>query len=73
MEKTIRTATLGLAEEFRRMSVGDEVRFPLEKYNYNSVRSTPSATLKNLQIMEGRQWIQRIDMDTKSVIVTRTA
>ncbi len=72
MEKTIRIATLGIAEEFRRMLVGDIVHFPLAQYNYNSIRSTPSTSLVP-ERMEGKQWKTKLDFDNKCVEVIRTA
>lgn len=72
MEKTIRTATLGVAEEFRRMEVGDVVQFPSPKYNYNTIRATPSSSLINDR-MEGKRWKTKLNFDKKCVEVTRIA
>lgn len=72
MEKTIKTATLGIAEEYRKMEVGDSVRFPLPPYNYNSIRVAPTTTLM-AERLEGRRWKTEIDNESRSVIVTRTA
>lgn len=72
MEKTKRTATLGIAEEFRRMVVGEVVQFPLAQYNYNSIRSTPSTSLVP-ERMEGKQWKTKLDFDNKCVEVIRIA
>lgn len=71
--KEAKIATLGLAEEFRCMDVGEVVEFPLSRYNYNSVRSTPATALINEQIEEGKRWKTRLDKDKRCVIVTRTA
>lgn len=72
MEKTIRIATQGIAEEFRNMEVGDIVRFPTSQYKYNTIRATPSTTMVN-ERMEGKRWRTRIDFDNKCVEVTRIA
>lgn len=72
MEQTIRTATLGIAEEFRKLGVGEAVRFPLSEYNYNSVRATPSTSLVNDRA-EGKKWKTKINFDDKCVEVTRIA
>lgn len=72
MEKTIRTATLGIAEEFRRMEIGEVVQFPTAQYNYNSIRATPSTTLVN-ERLEGKKWRTKINFDDKCVEVTRLA
>lgn len=72
MEKTIRTATLGVAEELRNMNVGDVVRFPIPKYNYNTVRAAPATTLV-AEVMDGCRWKTKKDIDNKCVLVTRTA
>lgn len=72
MEKTIKIATLGIAEEMRLMKVGDVVQFPLSRYNYNSIRSTPSTTLVNDRV-EGKKWKTKINFDDKCVEVIRIA
>lgn len=73
MNKTIRNATLGIAEEFRKMEVGDVVHFSISKYNYNSIRTAPCTSLVTERIEEGRRWKTRLDIDNKCVVVTRTA
>lgn len=72
MEKTIKIATLGIAEELRNMEVGDVVQFPVPKYNYNSIRTSPGTTLV-AETMEGRKWKTKKDIDNRCVLVTRTA
>lgn len=64
---------MGIADELRDMQVGDVVRFPLNKYNYNSIRSTPSTSLVNERAEEGREWKTKINYEDKCVDVTRTA
>lgn len=59
-QKEIKIATLGIADEFRRMNVGDVVRFPADKYNYNSIRSTRALHLCQ-ERMAGQRWKTRID------------
>lgn len=71
-QKEIKIATRGIAEEMRDMAVGDVVNFPLDKYNYNSVRATPSTTLVP-ERAEGAKWRTRVNYDTKCTEVTRTA
>lgn len=70
MANTIRLATRGVVEEFKDMEVNDMVAFPIPKYNYNTIRSTPSTGLVPLRL-EGWKWRQRLDIDNKRVIVTR--
>lgn len=70
--KTKRVASLGIAEEMRRMEVGGVVKFPFDKYNYNSVRSTPSTTLVP-ERTEGKRWKTKINYEEKCTEVTRTA
>lgn len=72
MEKTLRIATRGIAEEMRDMEVGDVVSFPLDKYNYNSVRATPSTTLVP-ERAKGAKWRTRVNYEDKCTEVTRTA
>ncbi len=70
MEKTVRIATLGIADEFRKMEVGDIVQFPLANYNYNSVRATPSTTLVPDRAA-GKRWKTRVNYDDKCTEVIR--
>lgn len=72
MEKEARIAKLGIAEELRNMEVGDIVQFPVTKYNYNSIRSSPTTSLI-VEKLEGRRWRTRMDYDTGNAIVTRIA
>lgn len=72
MKKTIRIATLGIAEEFRRMEIGEVVQFPMAQYNYNTIRSTPSTTLVK-ERLDGKKWRTKINFDEKCVEVTRVA
>jgi len=71
MENTIRTATGGVAEEFRGLGVGDVVTFPMEKYNPLTVRNTPSATMLNERVKNGKKWITSTDMEDRCVYVVR--
>lgn len=72
MEKKIRIATLGIADEMRSMEIGDMVRFPFERYTYNSVRVAPSSTLVP-ERANGKRWRCRINYEEKSTDVTRIA
>lgn len=71
-ETLIRIATRGLTEEMRDMKVGQMVRFPLDLYNYNSVRATPSTSLV-LDRVAGKKWKTKLNFDEKSTDVTRIA
>ena len=71
--KKIRIAALGITEEFKSMKVGETVRFPLSKYKYSTIRATPSTSLVNERVEEGRSWKTKINYDDKCVDVTRTA
>lgn len=64
-------AMLGVADEFRKLNVGDIVLFPIAAYNYQTIRSTPSTTLVPERINEGRKWTTKLDKDNKSVAVLR--
>lgn len=72
MGKTIRIATIGIADEFRRMEIGEVVRFPMSQYNYNTIRATPSTTLVKERI-EGMRWRTKINFDDRCIEVTRIA
>lgn len=71
MEKTIRTATLGVAEEFRKLKVGEVVSFSMLNYNANTVRNTPSASMLNERVKMGKKWITSTDMEDKCIYVIR--
>lgn len=66
-------ATLAVAQEFRRLKVGEIVLFPIASYNYQTIRSTPGTTMVPEVLNEGRQWKTRIDKANKSVAVIRVA
>lgn len=72
METTIstRVAYRGIADEMRDMQVGQIVQFPLDKYNYNSVRATPSTTLVP-ERAGGKKWRTRVNYDEKCTEVIR--
>ncbi len=72
-KKEKRIATLGITTEFRNMKVGETVVFPLSKYKYCSVRSTPTTSLVNERITEGRNWVTKINPVDKCVEVTRVS
>lgn len=72
MEKTVRIASLGISDEFRRLEIGEVVHFPIPKYNYNSIRSTPSTSLV-AERMDGKRWKTRLDIDNKLVEVIRVS
>ena len=72
MGNTIRTATGGIAEEYRKMEVDDVVAFPVPKYNYNTIRQTPQTSCLK-ESMEGRKWTTKKDFENKCIIVTRVS
>lgn len=72
MTKEVRIATKGISAEMMNMEVGDVVRFPVDSYNYNSIRSTPSSALLH-ERMAGRQWKTKINYEEKGVDVTRVS
>ena len=67
---TPRWAVDGIMPELRKMEVGDIVLFPIDKYNYNTVRSAPSNML-NERFIEGMEWTTRIDKENKAIAVIR--
>lgn len=71
--KVPKWAALGVAAEFRKLQVGDIVLFPIDAYNYQTIRSTPGTTMVPEVINEGRQWKTKLDRDNKSVAVLRIA
>lgn len=71
MEKTLRIASGGIAEEFRNLNVGEVVVFPMADYNPNTVRNTPSASMLNERAKTGKKWITSTDMEDKCVYVVR--
>lgn len=74
MENTnIRIAKFGITDELRNMEVGDIVRFPVDKYNFNTVRSTPAGSLVAERMNEGRRWKSHVNYDEKCIEVTRVS
>ena len=67
-----RIATLKVVEELSKMEIGEIVQFPLCKYNYATVRSTPSGRLANEQC-EGAKWKTRLNRAEKCVDVIRVS
>lgn len=70
--KRKRIAEDSISAEMRCMDVGEVVQFPISRYNYNSVRSTPSTLVKE-RIEEGKKWTTRINYDEKCVEVKRVS
>lgn len=68
---TIRIASGGVAEEFRNLKVGEAIAFPMDIYNPNTVRNTPSASMLNERAKFGKKWITSTDMEDKCVYVAR--
>lgn len=66
-------ATLGVAEEFRQMKVGDVLLFPVEEYAYSTIRSAPNSSLVKESMIEGRRWTTVKDSDNKCITVLRIA
>lgn len=71
--KTPTWAVSGVTAEFRKLQVGDIVLFPIDSYNYQTIRSTPAASMVPEVLNEGRQWKTKLDKDNKSVAVLRIA
>lgn len=71
--KTPRWAVFGVTVEFRKLQVGDIVLFPIDSYNYQTIRSTPGTTMVPEMLNEGRKWKTKLDKDNKSVAVLRIA
>lgn len=69
--KTPKWAVLGVAAEFRKLNVGDIVLFPIDSYNYQTVRSTPGSTMVPEVFNEGRKWKTKKDKENKSIAVLR--
>ena len=70
--KKPRWAVLGIVDEFRRLDVGGVVLFPIGKYKYSSIRSTPASALVE-ERMDGKEWTTRIDKPNKSIAVMRVS
>ena len=69
----VRWAASGIAPEFRSMSVGDIVLFATDKYNYQSIRSTPGTVMVQERMQDGREWTTRVDYANKVVAVMRVS
>lgn len=68
---TIRIASGGVAEEFRNLNVGEVIVFPMDAYNPNTVRNTPSASMLNERVKTGKKWITSTDTEDRCVYVVR--
>lgn len=66
-------AALGVTAEFRKLKVGDVVLFPINSYNYQTIRSTPATSMIPEVLNEGRKWTIKLDKDNKSIAVLRIA
>lgn len=66
-------AVSGVADEFRKLRIGDIVLFPINSYNYQTIRSTPGTSMVPEVINEGRCWKTKLDRENKSVAVLRIA
>lgn len=71
MDKTIRTASGGVAEEFRKLEVGETVAFPAAEYNANTIRNAQSSQLLNERLKYGKTWKTRTDIEDRCIYVTR--
>lgn len=69
MEKT-KTQRGEIKSRFLEMEVGDTIFFPFDKYNPNTIRSTPASTL-SYAVAEGMRWTTKTDIFGKRVAVTR--
>ena len=63
-------AQLGIADELKGMKVGEIILFPIPKYNYQSIRSSPSTSAVD-KLLEGWRWSTSLDRKNKSVAVLR--
>lgn len=69
MEKT-KTQRGEIKSRFLEMKVGETIFFPFDKYNPNTIRSTPASTL-SYAVAQGMKWITKTDPFGKRVAVTR--
>lgn len=69
--KEPRWATLGITDEFRELGIGEVVLFPVNKYNFQTVRATPATSMINERMNEGREWKVKLDKGNKSIAVLR--
>lgn len=70
--KTPKWATLGVTEEYKRLGVGEIVLFPVDTYNYQTVRTAPNTTMVP-ERLEGKKWSTKLDIDNKSYAVLRVS
>ena len=59
------------AAELKAQGVGDISLFPVSEYQPSTIRSTPSASLFDLQVNEGRVWRTKQDRPNKAIAVIR--
>lgn len=70
MGKEIRKAKGGIAEEFRKLNIGETVSFSLIDYKSTSIRAASSGTLSE-ERKSGKKWITHTDFDDLKIYVTR--
>lgn len=66
----IKTAAGNMVDEFRAMLVGERRFFPLDKYNYNSIRALQSTSLVPERV-KGAKWRTSLNLEMKGMVVTR--
>lgn len=69
--KEIWRAEGSVADEFRKMNVGDIVLFDVDKYNYQTIRTAPATIMVKERMKEGRMWKTRVDYDNQAAAVLR--
>jgi len=60
-----------IADELRKMNVGDIILFDVENYNYPTIRSAPGTIMVKERMKEGREWKTRVDYDNQAIAVLR--
>ena len=60
-----------IADELRKMNVGDIILFDVENYNYPTIRSAPGTIMVKERMKEGREWKTRDDYDNQDIAVLR--
>lgn len=71
--KSPKWATVNVSTEFRNLEVGEIVLFPIDSYNYSTIRATPGTSMVPEVLNEGRKWRTKLDKENKSVAVIRIA
>lgn len=72
MLEVIKKAKGKAIEEFRAMKTGEKLAFPIDEYNYSTIRAIPSSALVR-ERCDGWRWKTTLSVPDRAIIVTRVS